>query len=63
MAAIIGDSDCRKNFRIANLQRLEERRENICLKFIKKNVESEKLLLSKHIKSYATRNRNKIDLV
>ena len=52
-----------KNLRIANLQRLEERRENVCLKFFKKNVESEKPLLSKPLKSYATRDRNKIDLM
>ena len=43
-----------------NLKTLADRRENMCLKFIKKNVDSEVPLLSRSQKVYKTRDKSKI---
>ena len=46
--------------KLANLERLSSRRENICLRFIKKNIQSEKPLLTAMKKSYNTRSDPKL---
>ena len=40
---------------VTGLEKLHVRRENICLKFIQKNLESERPFLSKIVKNYPTR--------
>ena len=57
LAAILGQSyiSYENALKVTNLKRLSDRREDICLRFIKKNMESKNPFLKKIQKNYNTR--------